>query len=76
LPYPQLTNIDAIAWEKAGGGPSSYTWQQDDRAKLTVDNVILGGYGHMFYIFALASAAYWIVVVGLLFASKQKQDAK
>jgi hypothetical protein len=33
-------------------------------------------YGHILYDYAVASTAYWIVVVGLLFASKQKQDAK
>jgi hypothetical protein len=76
LPYPQLADINAIAWEKAGGGTSSYTWQKDDWAKLNVDNLILGSYGHMFYEFLIASIAFWIIVIGLLFFLKPKETLR
>jgi hypothetical protein len=68
---PPLTDIDAIAWEKAGGYPP-FNWQWGDQLRLSIDKGGLIRYENMLYIFVLLSVAYWIIVIGLLVFLKPK----
>jgi hypothetical protein len=68
---PQLTDVDALAWQKVGGYPP-FNWQWGDKLRLSIDKGGLIRYENMFYIFALSSAAYWIIFIGLLVYLKQK----
>jgi hypothetical protein len=67
--YP--TYHDALAWNKAGGYPS-FNWQWSDQLRLSIDRGNLIHYESMLYIFLLASVAYWIIVIGMLFYLKPK----